>query len=556
MTTARTTTTESTANQGSIGTSLTSASDALRVEEMRSTQKLIRLGWILSLAFASALPFLDGNVLLEVVLACSIGATVLLSVWVHQANRNQEEYKHWRVTTLAVAAVLTANIGVLYVGPYSATPIVVIVGLYAYCRTESATAAALVYALAASLYMVPALLVLFGVFADPGFHSAKLNHISIVQKLVGLTYISGLYVSIWWLARSTRRASRASIEELQRTNRLAVHREALLQELRSDLNRALEVGGPGRYSDHTLGSYRLGMVLGRGGMGEVYEGIHIDTNDHAAVKVLHPELLSDSGHVARFLREAKAAGTLTSRHVVRVLDSSPPTDPIPYLVMERLAGETLGQLISREQYQSLEEIADMCDQIAEVLDQAKEHGIVHRDMKPQNVLLAQVGEATPYWKVLDFGVATLAEHSGTLTQGAVIGTPAYMSPEQARGETVDHRADLYGLAAIVYRSAVRRPPFSGKDLGPVLYKVVHNMPDRPSSVLDLPEDVDAFLAIGLAKERDDRFDSAGELAAAFHAAISSSLAPELRERAKRILAESPFSDQAVRNQRLRQARKR
>ena len=555
MTTSHAAAAEATANQGSIGTTLTSA-DALRVEEMRGTQSLIRLGWLLSLAFLAPLLFLDGNVLLKLVLACSIGATVLLSVWVHQANGTQQTYKQWRVTTLAIAAVITAHIGVLYVGPYSATPIVVIVGLNAYCRTESATAAALVYALAAALYLIPALLVLFGVIADPGFHSSKLGHINIVQKLVGLSYISGLYVAIWWLARSTRRASQSSIEELQKTNRLALHREVLLQELRHDLNRALEVGGPGRYSDHTLGSFRLGMVLGRGGMGEVYEGVHIDTNEHAAVKVLHPELLSDSDHVARFLREAKAVGTLTSRHVVRVFDSSPPTDPIPYLVMEHLVGETLGQMISREQYQSLEEIADMCDQIAEVLDEAKEHGIVHRDIKPQNVLFAEVGAAAPHWKVLDFGVATLAEHSGTLTQGAVIGTPAYMSPEQARGEKVDHRADLYGLAAIVYRSAVRRPPFSGKDLGPVLYRVVHDMPDRPSSVLDIPEDVDAFLAIGLAKARDDRFGSARELAVAFRAAIGGTLAPELRERAKQILVKRPYTDQALRNKRLRKVRNR
>jgi serine/threonine-protein kinase len=131
-----------------------------------------------------------------------------------------------------------------------------------------------------------------------------------------------------------------------------------------------------------------------------------------------------------------------------------------------------------------------------------------------------------------------------------------MSPEQARGEKVDHRADLYGLAAIVYRSAVRRPPFSGKDLGPVLYRVVHDMPDRPSSVLDIPEDVDAFLAIGLAKARDDRFGSARELAVAFRAAIGGTLAPELRERAKQILVKRPYTDQALRNKRLRKVRNR
>jgi serine/threonine-protein kinase len=165
-----------------------------------------------------------------------------------------------------------------------------------------------------------------------------------------------------------------------------------------------------------------------------------------------------------------------------------------------------------------------------VLDRARSAGIVHRDLKPHNLFLTEAGT----WKVLDFGVAALGELSGTLTRGAAIGTPAYMAPEQARGEPVDHRADLYALGAVIYRCLTGRVPFVARDTPALLYAVVHIMPLRPSAFGLVAPELEAFLQIALAKSRDARFESGAELAAAFAAAIRSGLPEPLARRARRL----------------------
>jgi serine/threonine-protein kinase len=144
------------------------------------------------------------------------------------------------------------------------------------------------------------------------------------------------------------------------------------------------------------------------------------------------------------------------------------------------------------------------------------------------------------WKVLDFGVAALDDHSGTLTQGKVVGTPAYMAPEQARGEKVDHRADLYALAAIAYRWLTGRPVCGGKDLHAALYQTVHVMPQRPSSLAELHEDVDDALALGLAKDPHARWTSVGELRDALAAALAGDLDPRIRRRARDLITAHPW----------------
>jgi len=161
----------------------------------------------------------------------------------------------------------------------------------------------------------------------------------------------------------------------------------------------------------------------------------------------------------------------------------------------------------------LQQLVDMIRQVGTVIEEAKQQGIVHRDLKPQNLFLATQPGGKELWKVLDFGVSKLAEHHGTLTQGGVVGTPAYMAPEQARGDDdVDYRADLYALAAIAYRCVTGRPPFQGKDLMSILYKVINDAPAPPSEVASVAAAFDAVLAKGMAKAPRDRFHSGAELA--------------------------------------------
>jgi len=308
-----------------------------------------------------------------------------------------------------------------------------------------------------------------------------------------------------------------------------------MAELRADLERALRIGGPGRYTEQTVGAFKLGVVLGRGAMGEVYEAVHATTSEPAAVKLLRRELLSDATTVARFLREARAAGALASPHVVRVLDASPADASLPYLAMERLHGVSLAELLRRESKLAHAMLVELVRHGGAGVDAAAAAGVVHRDLKPQNLFKTDGG-----WKILDFGVATLGEEASNLTQGGVVGTPSYMAPEQAQGRRVDGRADVYALAAVTYRCLTGRHPFSGSDTPTLLYAVVHRMPLQPSSIADVHADVDACLAIALAKQADDRFATGAAFAAALEAALVGNLDAALRKRAAQLLRRLPW----------------
>ncbi|MBC7976979.1 MAG: serine/threonine protein kinase, partial [Myxococcales bacterium] len=238
----------------------------------------------------------------------------------------------------------------------------------------------------------------------------------------------------------------------------------------------------------------------------------------------------DPRQVERFLREVRIAGAIASPHVVEVLEASTPDDPLPFLAMERLRGQTLGELLRAGPYTG-PRLTALVTAIAEVVDGARAAGVVHRDLKPHNLFLTDAGA----WKVLDFGVALLGASTSTLTHGAAVGTPAYMAPEQARGEPVDHRADLYALGAVIYRCLTGRVPFVARDTPALLYAVVHIMPLRPSAFGAITPELDAFLQVALAKSRDVRFQTGAELASAFTAAMAHTLPEPVQRRARRLL---------------------
>jgi serine/threonine protein kinase len=383
--------------------------------------------------------------------------------------------------------------------------------------------------LAAGSHAVVAALVITGVIDDPGLYPVR-RSCSIEAQIAGQVILQQAYGICFFLARMTRKSSLRAIEQLQRATRLAAQHDAQVAEMRQDLDRALRIGGPGRFSGHVVGAWELGSVLGRGAMGEVYEATHVTTGRAAAVKLLRRELLGDARHVERFLREVQIAGSIASRHVVEVLEASTPDDPLPFLAMERLHGKTLGELLRAGPFTGAG-LAALVEALAEVIDRARAVGVVHRDLKPHNLWRCDDGT----WKVLDFGVALLGEHSGTLTRGKAIGTPAYMAPEQAKGELVDHRADLYALGAVIYRCLTGRVPFVARDTPALLYAVVHIMPLRPSALAPITVDVEAFLQIALAKARDARFATGAELAQAFADAEHGALSEPLQRRARKLL---------------------
>jgi serine/threonine-protein kinase len=279
-------------------------------------------------------------------------------------------------------------------------------------------------------------------------------------------------------------------------------------------------------------------------MGEVYEAHDKTKGTQAAVKLLLVSHLGDAQYLERFAREAKAAAALDSPHVVRILEVGTAAAGIPYLAMERLEGTELAALLQERRNLSLAEVIELVDEIAQGLDAARAAGIVHRDMKPHNVFYARQSNGRSIWKILDFGVSKLAEHDGTLTQGQVIGTPSYMPPEQARGEDVDHRADVYGLAAIAYRSLTGRAPFASRDVAKLIHDVVYRMPPRPGGLVTLPVAVDTVLAIALCKQAHDRFATAIELATELRKAGSDVLDLDLQRRAAAILRAHPWDGAA------------
>jgi serine/threonine-protein kinase len=330
--------------------------------------------------------------------------------------------------------------------------------------------------------------------------------VQIICQLLIQLVLAGTFV----IARGSRKSQLAAIGELEKAVRAVAQREALLEEAREELRRAAG-SGRGRFTDQMIGKYRLGDVIGRGAMGEVYEATDA-AGEHVAVKMLSQASLGNAHHVQR---------------VVRVLDVG--REPLPHLVMERLRGRDLSAILRGKTKSSMshEQIIDMLRQAGTGITAAGAAGIIHRDLKPQNLFLA--GKT---WKVLDFGVSRVAEASDTLTAGQVVGTPAYMAPEQARGGAVDHRTDLYALAAIAYRALTGHTPFSGGEIVDLLYRVVHGAPRRPSTLAKLPADVDLVLALGLAKEPADRFATAAELVDAIAAALAGNLSPALRDRAR------------------------
>jgi serine/threonine-protein kinase len=261
------------------------------------------------------------------------------------------------------------------------------------------------------------------------------------------------------------------------------------------------------------GRYELGERVGRGGMAEVHRGTDVRLGRDVAVKVLREDLARDPSFHARFRREAQAAASLNAPSIVAVYDTGEDSSsgtPVPYIVMEYVEGRTLRDVLVEEgrllPQRALEVTADVCA----ALDVAHRAGIVHRDIKPGNVMLTRSGEV----KVMDFGIArAAADTSVTMTQtAAVIGTAAYLSPEQARGEHVDARSDLYSTGCLLYELVTGAPPFTGDSAVAVAYQHVREDPEPPSSYdASLSPDVDAVVLKAMAKNPANRYQSAPEM---------------------------------------------
>ncbi|GAA2519503.1 Stk1 family PASTA domain-containing Ser/Thr kinase [Rarobacter incanus] len=273
--------------------------------------------------------------------------------------------------------------------------------------------------------------------------------------------------------------------------------------------------------------YEVGALIGRGGMAEVHIGHDNRLGRTVAIKILRSDLARDPSFQARFRREAQAAAALNHPAIVAVYDTGEDNvvDPatgtvshVPFIVMEYVEGHTVRDILRDGNAVPIEEAVEITIGVLSALDYSHRAGIVHRDIKPANVMLTPTGSV----KVMDFGIArALADSAATMTQTqAVIGTAQYLSPEQARGEQVDARSDLYSTGCLLFELLTGRPPFTGDSPVSVAYQHVRENAPTPSSIAsDVPPVLDRIVAKALAKDREQRYSSAAAFRSDLEAAM-------------------------------------
>ncbi|MEU7919882.1 Stk1 family PASTA domain-containing Ser/Thr kinase [Micromonospora zamorensis] len=264
------------------------------------------------------------------------------------------------------------------------------------------------------------------------------------------------------------------------------------------------------------GRYQVGELLGYGGMAEVHRGRDLRLGRDVAIKMLRTDLARDATFQMRFRREAQNAASLNHPAIVAVYDTGEETAPtgetLPFIVMEFVNGRTLKEVLGAEGRLQPRRALEICADMCAALEFSHRHGIIHRDIKPGNVMLTQTGQV----KVMDFGIArALASGATTMTQtSAVIGTAQYLSPEQARGEAVDARSDVYAAGCVLFELVCGHPPFVGDSPVSVAYQHVRETPPTPSDINpDVTPAIDAIVLKALSKNPLNRYQSAGEMRA-------------------------------------------
>jgi serine/threonine protein kinase len=267
----------------------------------------------------------------------------------------------------------------------------------------------------------------------------------------------------------------------------------------------------GQNSEIIAETYRLIRQIGTGGMGTIYEAENIRVGRKFAIKLLKVDLAKNQEVFQRFKREAQIAGRLGHPNMVEVVDFNITKDGAPYIVMEKLDGEDLSQRLKRTGALSLAQTLSMLGEVVDALEAAHQAGVVHRDMKPENIFLCKHGRRDDLVKLLDFGISKIKAADTVLTQtNAVMGTPYYMSPEQAQGKTaeIDTRTDVFALGSIVYEMLTGQSPFRAPTVPTALFKVCFEEPEPiESQVEGLPAGLPEVLRKALKKEKNERYSS-------------------------------------------------
>ena len=321
----------------------------------------------------------------------------------------------------------------------------------------------------------------------------------------------------------------------------------------------VEGGGADRLIGKVLGeAYQIIRLVGEGGMGRVYEARHLRLKDRRfAIKVLHAEMARDQEIVARFQREAESASSIGHPNVIDVYDVHKMPDGVPYIASEFLDGREFGEQLAKQGRVDVATAVHVARQTCRALAAAHKKGIVHRDMKPENVFLVTHDGAIVV-KVIDFGISTAAEggKSNLTKTGMIMGTPSYMSPEQARGDKVDARADIYAVGAMMYFALTGKKPFETDDPASTLSLVLTEEPDRPRKLNpEIPEALELVIQKAMAKDASDRYQTMEELeqalapfdvdAIAMTSPISQSIMPTIVTKASDTTAKTMMASAAI-----------
>jgi len=457
--------------------------------------------------------------------------------WVWWRARDPARYSKRVFRVFCVTAAIASFAFVQHLGVFSPATTAVVLGLSFFCGADDGKVIMGASLSVAFAYFLSATAITLGLLPDVGVFASSASRDA---RLAILGLVTAIMLAQLWQARLSHRATREAMERALQTAMIASAREAQLVEARENLDAAIRAGAgrEGKWTGATFGQYVLGDIVGRGAMGEVYAARVEPEGERAAVKLLRFARSDEPELVRRFLREAEIALRMRGPNLVDVRAVGTAPDGSPFIAMELLEGSDLATILRDQNTLPLDEAVSLVSDVARGLEVLHGAGVVHRDLKPQN-LFRSAGPPT-VWKILDYGVSKTVDGAATLTE-ALVGTPGYMSPEQARGRAVDPRSDVFALGSVAYRVLTGQRPFTGSDTPQLLYHVVYAAPIRPRElVMALPRDVELVLALALAKKPDDRFPSAAAFASALEAAASGKLEPSTRAEAERLLRAAPW----------------
>ena len=292
-----------------------------------------------------------------------------------------------------------------------------------------------------------------------------------------------------------------------------------------------------------LGQYQIIEELGRGGMAVVYKAYQPSLNRYVAIKVLPPQFAFDDEFVQRFLREARSAAALHHPNIMTIHDVSH-QDGYYFIVMEYVEGKTLDQLVAESGRLPLPRIQRIITQVVNALEHAHQRGLIHRDIKPTNIMV----DATrnDHVTLMDFGLVRAAEDSGLTKTGTIVGTPEYMSPEQAEGEEIDHRTDIYSLGVVLFKMLTGRVPFAKSTPHAVLIAHITQEPPSLSSVSPgLPAPIEAVVRKALAKDPDKRYARANDLARDLAIAARGEMPPDVKKPSRPRVSGRPIAEPTI-----------